>query len=99
MERLQHDAPDHVGVLPILDGAGVIHLGYRSPPPAPSVVCDAMHEFRPLLDDAKRYAQCLADLALLIFGERIGGIGVAHLAAEAKRMPHLECRKNPAATR
>ena len=43
----------------------------------------ALHQFGALLDDPKRYAQGLVDLAFLILGERIGGIGIADLAAKA----------------
>src|SRR5262249_17347325 len=72
IERLYHNAPDHVGVSAILDGPCLIDIRQREPPAPAFILGDTVHEFRPLLDDAQGNTQSLVDPAFLLLRQSIG---------------------------
>ena len=58
-----------------------------------------MYQFRPLLDNPKRYAKGLIDPALLLFRHGVARIDVADLAAKMQGRAGIQFRKNPASAR
>jgi hypothetical protein len=92
-----YNAPDRVGIFAIFGGSRIIHSGNGRTSVLSTFVRHPMNQIGALLDDAQRDPQGFVDTAVLLPGQRVGGVGMPDLAAKPQGMCCLELGQHPSA--